>query len=87
MARGWAELHPDLYTEFWRDALIVNLRGTQSDDAGQLVAEKLARRIVQAMRRRQAARWRAQQRRSACAPTSMAVPPPSEDWAVAYANP
>jgi tricorn protease len=46
MARGWAEFHRDLYTEFRRDGLIVDLRDTQGGDAGQLVAEKLARRII-----------------------------------------
>ncbi len=46
MARGWAEFHRDLYAEFRRDGLIVDLRDTQGGDAGQLVAEKLARRII-----------------------------------------
>ncbi len=46
MAQGWAELHRDLYTEFRRDGLIVDLRDTNGGDAGQLVAEKLARRII-----------------------------------------
>ena len=46
MARGWAEFHRDLYTEFRRDGLVVDLRDTQGGDAGQLVAEKLARRII-----------------------------------------
>jgi tricorn protease len=46
MARGWAEFHRDMYTEFQRDGLIVDLRDTQGGDAGQLVAEKLARRII-----------------------------------------
>jgi tricorn protease len=46
MARGWAEFHRDLYTEFRRDGLIVDLRDTQGGDAGQLVAEKLGRRII-----------------------------------------
>ena len=46
MAAGWAEFHRDLYTEFGRDGLIVDLRDTQGGDAGQLVAEKLARRII-----------------------------------------
>jgi tricorn protease len=46
MAPGWAEFHRDLYTEFRRDGLIVDLRDTQGGDAGQLVAEKLARRII-----------------------------------------
>jgi tricorn protease len=46
MAAGWAEFHRDLYTEFRRDGLIVDLRDTQGGDAGQLVAEKLARRII-----------------------------------------
>jgi tricorn protease len=46
MARGWAEFHRDLYTEFRRAGLIVDLRDTQGGDAGQLVAEKLARRII-----------------------------------------
>jgi tricorn protease len=46
MAGGWAEFHRDLYTEFRRDGLIVDLRDTQGGDAGQLVAEKLARRII-----------------------------------------
>jgi tricorn protease len=43
---GWAEFHRDLYTEFLQDGLIVDLRDTQGGDAGQLVAEKLARRII-----------------------------------------
>jgi tricorn protease len=46
MAGGWAELHRDLYTEFRCDGLIVVLRDTQGGDVGQLVAEKLARRII-----------------------------------------
>ena len=46
MGRGWAEFHRDMYTEFRRDGLIVDLRDTQGGDAGQLVAEKLARRII-----------------------------------------
>jgi tricorn protease len=46
MAAGWAEFHRDLYTEFRQDGLIVDLRDTQGGDAGLLVAEKLARRII-----------------------------------------
>lgn len=46
MAAGWAEFHRDLYTEFRRDGLIVDLRDTQGGDASVLVAEKLARRII-----------------------------------------
>jgi tricorn protease len=46
MAAGWADFHRDLYTEFRRDGLIVDLRDTQGGDVGQLVAEKLARRII-----------------------------------------
>jgi tricorn protease len=46
MARGWAEFHRDLDTEFRRDGLIVDLRDTQGGDASQLVVEKLARRII-----------------------------------------
>ena len=46
MGRGWAEFHRDMYTEFQQDGLIVDLRDTQGGDAGQLVAEKLARRII-----------------------------------------
>jgi tricorn protease len=46
MARGWAEFHRDLYTGFLRDGLIVDLRDTQGGDARQLMAEKLARRII-----------------------------------------
>ena len=46
MAQGWADFHRDLYTEFQRDGLIVDLRDTQGGDAGQLVAEKLARHII-----------------------------------------
>jgi tricorn protease len=46
MTRGWAEFHRDLYTEFRQDGLVVDLRDTQGGDAGQLVAEKLARRII-----------------------------------------
>ncbi len=43
---GWAELHRDLYTEFRRDGLIVDLRDTQGGDASWLLAEKLARRSI-----------------------------------------
>jgi tricorn protease len=43
---GWAELHRDLYTEFERDGLIVDLRETQGGDASGLVAERLGRRII-----------------------------------------
>src|SRR5258708_17392750 len=46
MARGWAEFHRDLYTEFRRDGLIADFRDTQGGDAGQLVAEELSRRII-----------------------------------------
>jgi tricorn protease len=46
MSAGWAEFHRDLYAEFRRDGLIVDLRDAQGGDASQLVAEKLARRIV-----------------------------------------
>ena len=43
---GWAELHRDLYTEFQRDGLILDVRDTQGGDASYLLAEKLARRII-----------------------------------------
>lgn len=43
---GWAELHRDLYTEFGRDGLIVDLRDAQGGYVSQLVAEKLARRSI-----------------------------------------
>jgi tricorn protease len=43
---GWAELHRDLYTEFRQDGLIVDLRDTQGGIVSDLVAEKLARRII-----------------------------------------
>ena len=43
---GWAELHRDLYTEFRRDGLIVDLRDAQGGDASWLLAEKLARRGI-----------------------------------------
>jgi tricorn protease len=46
MAAGWAEFHRDLYTEFQRAGLIVDLRDTQGGDASVLVAEKLGRRII-----------------------------------------
>ena len=46
MAAGWAEFHRDLYTEFRRDGLIVDLRDTQGGGTSQLVVEKLARRII-----------------------------------------
>jgi tricorn protease len=46
MARGWAEFHRDLYTEFQRDGLIVDVRDAQGGDAWQVVIEKLARRII-----------------------------------------
>jgi tricorn protease len=43
---GWADFHRDLHTEFARDGLIVDLRGTQGGSESGLIAEKLARRIV-----------------------------------------
>jgi tricorn protease len=43
---GWAELHRDLYTEFGRDGLIVDLRDAGGGNASHLLAEKLARRII-----------------------------------------
>ena len=46
MARGWAEFHRDLYTEFQRDGLIVDLRDAQGGDDSVPVIEKLARRII-----------------------------------------
>ena len=46
MAQGWAEFHRDQYTEFRRDGLIVDLRDTQGGNASEMVAEKLARRII-----------------------------------------
>ena len=36
MAAGWAEFHRDLYTEFGRDGLIVDLRDTQGGGAARL---------------------------------------------------
>jgi tricorn protease len=46
MARGWAEFHRDLYTEFQRDGLIVDVRDAQGGDDSVPVIEKLARRII-----------------------------------------
>ncbi|MGB6457462.1 MAG: PDZ domain-containing protein [Streptosporangiaceae bacterium] len=46
MAAGWAEFHRDMYTEFPRDGLIVDLRDAQGGGTSQLVVEKLARRII-----------------------------------------
>jgi tricorn protease len=46
MAQGWAEFHRDLYTEFGRDGLIVDLRDALGGDAAQPVVDKLARRII-----------------------------------------
>ena len=46
MAQGWAEVHRDLYTEFQRDGLIVDLRDAQGGDDSVPVIEKLARRII-----------------------------------------
>jgi tricorn protease len=46
MARGWAEFHRDLFTEFQRDGLILDLRDTQGGDDSMPVIEKLARRII-----------------------------------------
>jgi tricorn protease len=43
---GWADLHRDLYTEFRRDGLIVDLRDTQGGSLSALVVEKFARRII-----------------------------------------
>jgi tricorn protease len=45
-SQGWADFHRDLHTEFQRDGLIVDLRDAQGGDGWQLVAEKLARRIM-----------------------------------------
>jgi tricorn protease len=45
-AAGWADFHRDMYTEFRRDGLIVDLRDTDGGDVSQMVAEKLARRII-----------------------------------------
>jgi tricorn protease len=45
-AQGWADLHRDLYTEFQRDGLIADLREAQGGSFSQLVAEKLARRVI-----------------------------------------
>jgi tricorn protease len=45
-APGWAEFHRDLYTEFARDGLIVDLRESQGGDVGQSMIDKLARRII-----------------------------------------
>jgi len=45
-AQGWADFHRDLYTEFQRDGLIVDLRDAQGGSFSQLVVEKLARRII-----------------------------------------
>jgi tricorn protease len=44
--QGWADFHRDLHTEFPHDGLILDLRDTSGGDAGQLIAEKLARRII-----------------------------------------
>jgi len=46
MARGWAEFHRDLYTEFQRDGLIVDARDVGGGDDSVPVIEKLARRII-----------------------------------------
>ncbi|HZN18753.1 MAG TPA: PDZ domain-containing protein [Micromonosporaceae bacterium] len=46
MARGWAELHRDLYPELQRDGLIVDLREAAGGDDSVPVIEKLARRIT-----------------------------------------
>ncbi len=43
---GWADFHRDLYSEFGRDGLIVDLRDTDGGDASALVAEQLARRVI-----------------------------------------
>ena len=43
MARGWAEFHRDLYTEFRRDGLIMDLRDTQGSDAGRALGGREAR--------------------------------------------
>jgi tricorn protease len=46
MAAGWAEFHRDLYNEFQRDGLILDLREAQGGDDSMPVIEKLARRII-----------------------------------------
>ena len=46
MSPGWAEFHRDLYAEFRRDGLIVDLRENGGGHTSQLVVEKLARRII-----------------------------------------
>ena len=45
-AQGWADFHRDLYTEFRRNGLIADLREVQGGSFSQLVADKLARRII-----------------------------------------
>ncbi|HSZ42443.1 MAG TPA: PDZ domain-containing protein [Trebonia sp.] len=51
-AQGWADFHRDQYTEFQRDGLIADLREAQGGSFAQLVAEKLARRIIGGYRSR-----------------------------------
>jgi tricorn protease len=46
MSPGWAEFHRDLYAEFRRDGLIVDVRENGGGHTSQLVVEKLARRII-----------------------------------------
>ncbi|WP_027341519.1 S41 family peptidase [Hamadaea tsunoensis] len=46
MAKGWADLHRDLYAAFECEGLLVDLRDAMGGSGSDLVAEKLIRRVV-----------------------------------------
>ena len=46
VGEGWAHFHRDLRTELKFDALVMDVRGNHGGHTSQLVAEKLARRVV-----------------------------------------
>lgn len=45
-ARGWAQLHRDLESEFLKDAVVIDVRGNRGGHTSELVAEVIGRRIT-----------------------------------------
>ncbi|MEU6743650.1 S41 family peptidase [Streptosporangium sandarakinum] len=45
VGNGWAQFHRDMRVEFTKDALVMDLRCNQGGHAGELIVEKLLRRV------------------------------------------